>query len=714
MANKKQTAKRNAKRRNEILSKIVPSENVNIMSYDSQEWNDLVSGPDGSTWTKARGIVQALVKGGNREKPLRTTAFTELDPEQCRTLFRSLVTDEDMIPIEDKFLGKFGDFTPVDYDKWAHKVHSLWKTTTWNPNYTTLFHSVNEVVNEIRQANLDLTGELTVKPLPLEEGYEKVQKGKNSGWPYFTKHWAKDPEISEYYKSRAKLLIAGMDTLRGMPHMLFKRVQANGLDNDPKMRAVECPPKHEAIAAKCFTDKLVNIFKTMPTFYGFNGGENVYECLERFMRRDYLIEGDFSSFDQNCQEMMEVVFTALMQIVDKQYHPYLTNLLAYYQNAILITPEGILTGRKINGLNSGEGWTSVIGTLANAIAVKYAMRRMGIKEYDNLAFGDDIAIATDSEFNPDLFESAMMELGMECNKEKQGVTNGEDAYFSFLGYYHFKKSWALGNKGKFPIMRLASGLVFKERYEDLGGEYIEGEEYSSEQVRLLGYAMKLNVCKEHGDFEILVKTVATHEPTGLPVEKILSAKSLAQYLRVHRTSNRNSIENSPVIRVLGDMQGYCPIISNHSDVAAPTVALEPTKSEVDLYTLLIEGAKYLTETKIEGIHTCPEPIISTPVKDSTLSIEEVMETIVPVGLNPANELKRQGYSISTRIEKYHTSTLETGKKLFTYVWTFTASKGDLVRGEVKVLLNDKKAPTNSSIVRGAYQLLLTKVAMELT
>jgi hypothetical protein len=578
MAKKKIAARKARSERETILSKIAPSEHIDIMSFDSEEWKLLVEGPEGEHWKKARGMVQALVKGRDRNDPLRTTAFQDKSPEDARNMFMNLVTDEEMKPIEEKFFNKFGDFTPVNYDRWASKVHSLWKTTTWNPDFPTLFKVTKEVIQEIREAYHNETGNYYISPLKIEEGYEKLPKGKNSGWPYFTSKWNDNENMVSYYKERADMLMNGINTLGNMPHMLFKRVQANGLENDPKMRPVECPPKHEAIAAKCFTDVFVNIFKTMKPYYGFNGGENVHQILGSFMKKEYLVEGDFSSFDQNCQEIMGVVFTVLMNLVDQKYIPYLRILLKYYQNSRLITPEGIITGKngKINGLNSGEGWTSIIGTIANSIAVKYTMSRMDIRDYERLSFGDDIALATNTEFDTKRFENHMSELGMECNQFKQNCSSGKDAYFSFLGYYHFRKSWNLGCKGKFPIMRLASGLVFKERFEDLGGTPVTAEEMienKSENIRLLGYAMKLNVCREHEDFDALVAMFVRNEPSGMPVDKILSVKSYAQALTCHRTSKSTSIENSAVINTLMILQNIHPgYLSASPDAMEETIS----------------------------------------------------------------------------------------------------------------------------------------------
>lgn len=558
MPKKQAESLRNAATRAKILARVPQQPNtIKTTSFDSLEWKTLAEGPEGEYWIKARGTVQELVRGGDVDNPLRTTAFENLTPESVRDLFFSLVTDEQMLDIETKFYSKFGPMVAVDYDKWAHKVHSLWKTTTWNPDTGLLAESAKEVTAEIAEALTKLTGVNKINPLQLEEAYDKVTKNKNSGWPFFTKKWSDDPVMIAYYKEKADLLLKGVDTLTGCPHILFKRTQADGLVNTPKMRAVECPPKHDAIASKALTDKFIDVFKTMTTYFGFNGGENVWKTLEPFMGYRYLVEGDFSSFDQNCQELMGTVFETLKPLIPNEYHQYMEVTQRYYQNSKLVTPEGIIEGvnGKINGLNSGDGWTSVIGTIANAIAVKYAMKRMKVDNYLNLAFGDDIAIAAES-FDVSVFENSMTELGMECNQSKQNCSEGSEAYFSFLGYYHFRNKWSGGNKGVFPIMRVATGLYYKERWAlPIHGSELEKAGTTSTAVRLMGYAMQLNVCKEHINFPQLVEMFRNHEPERMAVDKILSAKAFEMAMRTHRISRDSSIENSAVIKVLMNLEG---------------------------------------------------------------------------------------------------------------------------------------------------------------
>lgn len=567
-------------RRQEILSKVSLPANISIMRFDSQEWQRMLeANPENNEiWKKARGIVHGLVNG---RESLSHGTFESLDAEEIKSLFLSIATqDADMSEIEIKHSAKFGDYRVLDYNEWSDNVHQLWCSPPWSPDNKILNECIDELSTKLADTLETSTGLRKLSPLSIEEIWPMVPKNKHSGWPYFTSKWSDNQEMVTWYKDQASRLINGEDTLTGCPHILFKRVQPGGMET-PKMRPVECPPKHDAIAAKCFTEPMVRLFKTIPEFYGFNGGENVHKIVAPFMSKKYLIEGDFSSFDARCQLMMNQVFKVLMKITPQKYWRYLQICLNYYQNSILITPIGVISGKdgKINGLNSGDGWTSVIGTLSNALAVRYSLKRMGIDNYLNLAFGDDIAIATDSEFDTVQFENCMDELGMLCNRSKQGVQSGEKGYFSFLGYYHFRH--LPNSKGKFPIMRLAPGLVWKENYTkveqvvsnlsiDIDEEDLPNcNDIEYKGVRLLGFAMKLNVANEHGSFTQLMDTFIEHEPDGMDLRKFIHLSKLESGMKSHRTSRSSSIIESKVVRYL---------MSKQEQLVKATIELEKAAS----------------------------------------------------------------------------------------------------------------------------------------
>lgn len=538
---------------------------IEVDTFSSDRWESLRAGPEGKYWEAAKGIVLGLVKGNDTE--LRQPVYPDMSPEEFIEKMKSLVTDPDMYEFEMNFATKFGPFRSLPFIEWYTKVTDLWMTTSWNPDEKALELAKYQVVQVLKDT-LQRMGLETIPALNVEEALEKVTKGRNSGFPFCSSKWHKDPEMLDYYVTKAEMLIQGVDTLKGTPHILFKRVQPNG--NTPKMRAVECPPKHDSIAAKCLTDGFVKVFKETQIFSGFNGGENVYKHIAPLMKHDILVESDFSGFDQRCQEIMPHVFEVVSQLVPKRFYPYLRIVLEYYQHAELLTPIGFVRGKgdKVNGLCSGDGWTSVIGTLANAIAVKYTMIRMGESDYDHLAFGDDIAIGC-ANFDVREFEKYMSELGMDCNRTKQRVTSGANANFSFLGYYHFRQSWLYdGNRGKFPICRLAPGLFYREFVANptsLENEGVEGEELEAikadpKLIDMVAIVTKLQNAKDHDDFEALVEFIREGSPHKLDTEKIIDVEKLREHIRNGRKTRSSSFVNSLVIAYLRHLEGRPPIL----------------------------------------------------------------------------------------------------------------------------------------------------------
>lgn len=565
--NNKGTAKRKAQKEKAKQKQAAkygpPPAPLSVIKFDSPEWEALVTGEKGEYWKAAKGIVSSLAKPN--QEVLRQNTFEGVEPDEYLAMLRSILTDPEMEDVEAKFERKFGSYAPVPYSEWRDKFHDLWKQTTWKPDMSQLEKSKLWLANYLRAASINCFGTETVPQLPTEVAVELIQRGRNSGWPYMTSKWYNKPEVKSWYLEQAAKLVQGEDTLKGCPHILFKRVQPNGLT--PKMRPVECPPKHEAIAARTLTERFIQMFKTLPEFYGFNGNTEVHWALESFMKRKTFVESDFSSFDANCQEILPHVFDVIKAVCPQETHEYIDITLRYYQNAVVVTPEGILYSRsKINGLMSGEGWTSVIGTLANALGVHYTMTKMGFtpRDYDSLSFGDDIAIAVDGEFDVVSFERHMAELGMECNRNKQEVSTGPKARVSFLGFYHFRDRWSQGNRGVYPIMRGAPGLYYREFYlaADKAVKMVEGEEgaealpdASKRGIDLVAIVSKLNNCAEHKDFRALVELVKSNQRDGLNTDLIMPWEPLLKARLSGRFNRGQGLRSSPVMQLLYELEG---------------------------------------------------------------------------------------------------------------------------------------------------------------
>lgn len=585
---------------------------LKVTTYDSVEWKRLVEnvpqeildlcvdskGTAFNPYKRAKSTQDASMFASGSEP--RTPLFSGMAPEEVKDTVMKMISDPDMLDVEMKFAEKYGDFIRQPFEDWVENLHPFFTPVAMSFDNEALQQAIREVYGEVAEAIQGIHNHFWLQPITVEEAYSKVPSDGNSGYPFFTSKWNRDPKMAEYYLNQAERLLDGSDELLGTPHILWTRVQNDG--EKSKIRPVECPAKSEAIAARAMTDPLINVLKTMTQFSGFNGGDNVYRYIEPFMEKEWLYSLDYSKFDANCQGLMPIIIRFIKTLYDPKFHPYFDNLLEFYQKVSLITPAGIFEGTGVNGLMSGEGWTSLIGTFANAISIKYTLIRMekeGLihrrEDINILSFGDDIALASNERLPLDDLARIMLEVGMVCNKDKQEETSGLNARFSFLGYYYFKRRWYEGVPANampvFPIMRILPNLVFQERSLHVGKLMGQCKKMAvSEEVReamlsllkddqmdvfLMSTAMRLNNLRNHMDFSKFVAFVKANAHTSFTSERILPFAKLAELFRGNRTSRNFGLAKSAIIQEMWVQEG----VGNYQ-----------FKSEVDVDFQLIYSA----------------------------------------------------------------------------------------------------------------------------
>jgi len=545
------------------LANIFTPEYINITRWDSDEYKAMYD-ENPKAWDLANASVQGLVNGESGEKRLDTFNFengTAMSKEEILNKVMSVITDPNMMDVEEKFRAKVGKYQALPYYQWADKINALWKPVNWTPNMEILAKSKLWLTNLLFNLIVENFDSDVINPLSVNDALDKVTKGRNSGFPFFTSKWFENEDMVSYYKNQAEDMINGAKL--NDPRILYKRVANNG--ETSKMRAVICPPKSEAIAAKCFTDSYVKIFKTHKQFCGFNGGENIHQTAYKLLDGyKTFISSDFSAFDASCQKIMIEVFDILKSLAPVEYQEYFENTLAYYQHSHLITPLGILSSDNINGLNSGDGWTSILGTLCNALANKYTMLSMDL-EGEVLSFGDDCVIATNELFNTKAYSHYMNDLGMECNPEKQEISSGDNARFSFLGYYYFKQDLEVGEENshmlpKFPIMRALSSLIYREKFaklEELANnvgltkeEMEELEKCNKRGIDMLGHLQKLENLRNHPDYVAFCNLFRNLEPNKMNTDLIVPFQKVMDGFVHLRIVRGRGIETLATLRLL--------------------------------------------------------------------------------------------------------------------------------------------------------------------
>lgn len=475
---------------------------VKITPFDSLEWESLVNG-NPEAYKSAKGIALGLWGGaesptedwfkdsGRTGQSIRDSLFSHICKE---------ATDKRIVEIEARFAKKFGDFKKLPWDKWADVLFDMYKTPNWKPDSEVLTRATERLISEVGHVNTLHT---------IEEAFAETPKHANSGFPFCTKKWASDEDMVGYYKDEASRLLKG-EIPKG-PAILFTRRQPKGLGvNDVKMRAVECPPKSDAIAGQMFLTPLYRRLKELEAFMGYKGASNIGNQMQTALSLyEYAFEGDFSRFDATAWTWwMGIIFdTVLPRIFGNEFTSYFSAIKTWYSNMDVITPMGIVHGT--HGLFSGCIWTNIIGSFINYISTQYTMEKLNFSNDDflHLSYGDDIAIFSEKEIPTDGFESYMSELGMDCNKAKQAQSSGEDRMISFLGFFHLNGLWdkaTIGSNhehkyiGLFPMMRMLPCLVWRERHHDYDKDTAMALGcYTRDQFDTLRYMGKMENFRNH-------------------------------------------------------------------------------------------------------------------------------------------------------------------------------------------------------------------------
>jgi hypothetical protein len=412
-----------------------------------------------------------------------------------------------------------------------------------------------------------------LKPLSIEDAYSLIPKSTSSGYPYFMKGWNECESAKEHYINNAYAYWEGKFDLMDEPYILLKRTQNKG--NIPKMRPIECPSKTESIVGKCFTHPLLAVFKHIPEFYGFNGGENVWKVLEELEVENYhhWSEMDFSRYDATTVTFLESLI-AVGEAIFPRNKAQWRGLVLYAFFGGLLTPEGYIEPTK-HGLFSGSSLTSVFGTMTNFMATRYAILRYSKvhkvriisvgyskKKKPNiicLCYGDDSAIITDGTVDPNKLPKFIRETGLDINEDKCLFTEGPSAEFSFLGYvYHKSKvidhgfSWEL--VPTMPMMRMAPGFIWTEY--SLSNDYVEDmikkaelAEWSEEEVSHLksegkqileiqAFVSKFNQLTNHIGFKAMVELIDRNSSYPLDVGKLIDVDRMSEIARGHRVSRK--------------------------------------------------------------------------------------------------------------------------------------------------------------------------------
>nr|AVA30703.1 RNA-dependent RNA polymerase [Partitiviridae sp.] len=514
--------------------------------------------------------------------------------------------DKHLRNFEQKFKDAFG---PYNYDNpdalldGLTKYYQDWDSISknWNKEDLKLIKwAFNEVYLELAAVKRDSDRTLT-----LEESFKLVPVGTNSGLPYYTsKSWT--PEMESEYKRLAMEMINGNWEVIP-PYVLQHRLQPKGWEKT-KVRPVWNPSKAELIASGTVVRPVLELMQRLECYQGYNGPHTLPSVFDRWFKEyELFLSLDYETYDALIHPYFMMM---MMSVVDRLFPgngKLLSAMLKYYTEGKILVPsrgkKGLDVWEGTHGVPSGIGPTFMTSLINRAI-VKIAMVKCGIDEYAHIANGDDTALAVSGNqkhlVNLQLISEIAAHYGFIINPDprKQEWSDkaewnemSDEAYLTFLGRYYFETD----TRGKMPIMRMATGIYYQERYipKDEILAKLTKIEYSDPDTVMLEADMiaiiqKLENCANHDNVKQYVHFIAKHTPYFLDVNlwKTERMNEVAKAVRSGRISAKLGVMDYVTVKELVNLQHA---VESHYG-----------KSYAELWELSPKPANY--EQTIDGRH----------------------------------------------------------------------------------------------------------------
>jgi len=130
----------------------------------------------------------------------------------------------------------------------------------------------------------------------------------------------------------------------------------------------------------------------------------------------------------------------------------------YFATAGVVMPDGLVYNRRRKGIPSGSFFTSLVGSIANMIAIIFLAMKQGLDVIGIFVLGDDSDAGFTGDVNVGRMESdAKFHFGMKLNLDKL-VYGGSKIRPHYLGH-----DWDRGRIAR-PVIETAQRVKFPERY----------------------------------------------------------------------------------------------------------------------------------------------------------------------------------------------------------------------------------------------------------
>nr|QUS52677.1 RNA-dependent RNA polymerase [Mute swan feces associated partitiviridae D] len=209
--------------------------------------------------------------------------------------------------------------------------------------------------------------------------------------------------------------------------------------NDQEARIVMAEPKEMFIIGGTFFYPYFEALKLVKSPYAgstkrlaISARVNSFKWNSRF-----ILAADYSKFDSTIpQVLISCAFNIIKDnfiMTEAEEALWEKYVLHFLKNGVLM-PDGYIYYGRNGGVPSGAIFTSIIGSICNALIIEYACQCHKALLTDYLVLGDDCLIGLNAPFQKEEFASYLRHFGIEVSLEDTELHLAE-SYVYFLGHY---------------------------------------------------------------------------------------------------------------------------------------------------------------------------------------------------------------------------------------------------------------------------------------
>jgi len=329
--------------------------------------------------------------------------------------------------------------------------------------------ALRRAVSKVESYYKDFYG--TLRALPLdEELWDVVKKETSSGLPsLMPKRLVFDDEISraEQILERERLQRLGQTVaaskLKGPePAVAYYRTQASIKEGVPKkkVRMVWGYPLAMILHEACYARPVIDLMLTAvtPVSLGYRKSELGAKVASTAW---WPVAGtfDWSKWDANVPTQLVTEAFRIVKKLFREVNEDAWNLITrYFSTCGILMPDGLTYTRRRKGIPSGSFFTSIIGSIANMIAIHFLAYSLGLDVIGIDVLGDDSRVGLTGDIDIGKMTSlAKRHFGMKLNLEKLSY-GGPEVSPRYLGH-----DWYRGRIRR-PVVETAQRIKYPERY----------------------------------------------------------------------------------------------------------------------------------------------------------------------------------------------------------------------------------------------------------